>query len=185
MSYTRRMLRSFLAALVATLAVMPAQAVTVVPLSFEELVRQSSAVIYARVVDVRGQWTDDRRSIDSLVTVEVIKGLKGTSASELTVTVPGGQVGRYMNLLPGAPTFTRGDLTVLFLTARGARLPVTTGFTQGVYRVIRDASTGATLVTPPAVEPAGKPIVRGDTRRKPISLNAFENAVRAVQDAAR
>ena len=164
---------------------MPAQAVTVVPLSFEELVRQSSAVIYARVVDVRGQWTDDRRSIDSLVTVEVIKGLKGTSASELTVTVPGGQVGRYVNLLPGAPTFTRGDLTVLFLTARGARLPVTTGFTQGVYRVIRDASSGVTLVAPPAVEPAGKPIVRGDTRRKPVSLTAFESAVRAVQDAAR
>jgi hypothetical protein len=185
MSYTRRMLRSLLAALLAALAVMPAKAVTVVPLSFEELVRQSSSVIYARVVDVRGQWTDDRRSIDSLVTVEVIKGLKGTSASELTVTIPGGQVGRYVNLLPGAPTFARGDLTVLFLTARGARLPVTTGFTQGVYRVIRDASSGATLVTPPAVEPAGKPIVRGDSRRKPVSLGAFENAVRAVQDVTR
>ena len=176
---------SFLAALLAALAVMPAAAVTVVPLSFDELVRQSSTVIYGRVVEVRGQWTDDRRSIDSLVTVEVIKGLKGSSPSEITVTVPGGQVGRYLNVLPGAPTFARGDLAVLFLTARGARLPVTTGFTQGIYRVSRDAASGAALVTPPAVEPAGKPIIRGDARRKPVSLTAFESAVRAVQDVAR
>lgn len=185
MSYTRRMRRSLLTVLLAVLAAVPTRAVTVVPLSFEELVRQSSSVVYARVVDVHGQWSDDRRRIDSLVTVEVIKGLKGTATAELTVTVPGGQVGRYVNLMPGAPTFARGDLAVLFLTARGPRLPVTTGFTQGIYRVQRDTNSGATLVAPPAVEPAGAPIVRGDRRRQPVSLAAFELAVRAAQDSAR
>jgi len=167
------------------LAVVPARAITVVPLSFEELVRQSSSVVYARVIEVRGQWTDDRRSIDSLVTVEVLKGLKGTSASELTVTIPGGQVGRYLNLLPGAPSLSRGDLAVLFLTARGPRLPVTTGFTQGIYRVIRDGASGDTLVTAPAVESVAQPIVRGDRRRKPVSLTAFESAVRLAQGRTR
>jgi len=170
--------------LIGGLAAMPAQATTVAPLSFEELVRRSSSVIYARVIEVRGQWTDDRRGIDSLVTVEVIKGLKGTAAAELTVTVPGGQVGRYLNLLPGGPSFARGDLAVLFLTARGPRLPITTGFTQGIYRVVRDGTAGA-LVMPPAIEPAGQAIVRGDRRRKPVSLSAFESAVRGVQDVAR
>lgn len=179
------MRRSLLAALLFALAIVPAQAVTVAPLSFAELVRQSSTVIYARVIDVRGQWTDDRRSIDSLVTVEVIKGLKGASAGELTVTVPGGQVGRYLNVMPGAPSFARGDLAVLFLTARGPRLPVTTGFTQGIYRVARDAASGITLVMPPVVEPAGQRIIRGDGRRKPVPLAAFESAVRAVVDVAR
>lgn len=162
------------------LASVPAHAVTVAPLSFEELVRQSSSVIYGRVIDVRGQWTDDRRAIDSLVTVEVIKGLKGTAGGELTVTVPGGQVGRYRNLLPGAPTFARGDLAVLFVTARGARLPVTTGFTQGIFRVVRDAASGAALVTPPVVEATGQAIRRGDRRRKPVPMATFESAVRAV-----
>ena len=171
--------------MICALAVMPAQAVTVAPLSFQELVRQSSSVVYARVVEVRGQWTDDRRGIDSLVTVAVIRGLKGTSADELTLTLPGGQVGRHLNLIPGAPSFARGDLAVLFLTARGPRLPVTTGFTQGIYRVVRDSGSGAVLVTPPVVESAGLPIVRGDRRRKPMSLTAFEGAVRAVQDVAR
>ena len=182
MSYTRRMRRSQVVVLLVALAVMPTQAVTVAPLSFEELVRHSSIVIYARVTDVRGQWTDDRRRIDSLVTVTVIKGLKGTSAAELTLTVPGGQVGRYRNLLPGAPSFVRGDLAVLFLTARGPRLPVTTGFTQGIYRVTRDASSGAALVAPPVVEAAGQQSVRGDSRRKPVPMATFEDAVRAVQD---
>jgi hypothetical protein len=166
-------------------AALPARAVTVAPLSFEELVRQSSTVIYGRVIEVRGQWSDDRRRIDSLVTVEVIKGLKGSATTEVTLTVPGGQVGRYRNVMPGAPSFARGDLAVLFLTARGPRLPVTTGFTQGIYRVVRDAASGAALVTPPAIEPAGAPIVRGDRRRAPVSLVAFETAVRAVRDAVR
>lgn len=163
---------------------MPAQAVTVVPLSFEELVRQSSTVIYGRVVEVRGQWTDDRRSIDSLVTVEVIKGIKGTAAAELTVTVPGGQVGRYLNLVPGAPSFARGDLAVLFLTARGPRLPVPTGFTQGIYRVARDGASGTAMVTPPVTEASQLRIVRGDRRRKPVPLAEFESAVRAVPQVA-
>lgn len=178
-------MRPSLLALVCALVVAPAQAVTVTPLSFEELVRQSSSVIYARVVGVEGRWTDDRRGIDSLVTVEVLKGLKGTAAGEVTLTVPGGEMGRYRNLLPGAPVFARGDLAVLFLTARGPRLPIPTGFTQGIYRVVRDVASGATLVTPPVVEAAGQPIVRGDRRRKPVSLTAFEGAVRAVRDVAR
>ena len=160
---------------------MPAQAVTVAPLSFEELVRQSSSVVYARVIDVHGQWADDRRSIDSLVTVEVLKGLKGAPPDELTLVVPGGQVGKHLNLMPGAPSFAPGDLAVLFLTARGPRLPVPTGFTQGIYRVVRDQGGGTTLVVPPVVEPVGQPIVRGDGRRKPVGLAAFEAAVRAVR----
>lgn len=192
MSYTRAMPRSVrssrvpvcILGLICGLAVLPAHAVTVVPLSFEQLVRQSSSVIYARVVDVRGQWTDDRRTIDSIVTVEVIKGYKGTTATELTLTVPGGQVGRYLNLLPGAPAFARGDLAVLFLTARGPRHPIPTGFTQGIYRVSRDAA-GAAIVTPPIVESAGPRVVRGDRRRKPVPLAAFEGAVRAAEQGDR
>ncbi len=185
MSYTRRMRRSFLATLLFALAIAPAQAVTVAPLSFEELVRHSSSVVYARVVDVRATWSDDRRRIDSLVTVEVIRGLKGSAAAHVTLTVPGGQIGRFRHLVPGAPTFVPGDLAVWFLTAKGPRLPVPTGFTQGIYRVIRDGGSGATLVTPPVVEAGGRSIVRGDTRRKPVPLATFESAVRAVEAGVR
>ncbi len=92
--------------------------------------------------------------------------------------MPGGQVGRYLNVIPGAPVFAAGDLAVFFLTAQGPRLPVTTGLTQGVYRVQRDAS-GAMLVMPPISDTAGR-VVRGDVRRKPVPLASFEGSVRAI-----
>lgn len=160
------------------LLIAPTFATTVAPLSFEELVNASSAVVYGRVSDVRPQWTADRRFIESVVSVEVLKGMKGSAGETIAFTVPGGQIGRYLNVIPGAPVFAPGDLAVFFLTAHGARMPVTTGLTQGIYRVQRDAS-GSMLVAPPVLDEAG-PIVRGDVRHKPVSLAAFEGSVRAI-----
>ena len=165
--------------LIALVPVMSGIATTVTPLSFEKLVSESSAVVYGRVSDVRSQWTADRRFIESVVSVDVIKGMKGATGETIAFTVPGGQVGRYVNLIPGAPVFTTGDIAVFFLTSQGPRLPVTTGLTQGVYRVQRDAASGAMLVMPP-VSDSGARVVRGDVRRKPVSLEAFEGSVRAI-----
>jgi hypothetical protein len=133
----------------------PAVATTVIPLSFEQLVNESVSVVYGRVTGVRSQWSDDRRFIESIVSIEILKGMKGGAQQTVSFTVPGGQVGRYVNVIPGAPVFTTGDLAVFFLTSRGPRLPVTTGLTQGVYRVQRDTRSGEMLVMPPVVDTAG------------------------------
>lgn len=173
-------MRRFASLLVITFALaIPAFATTVAPLSFEQLVSESSSVVYGRVSDVRSQWTADRRFIESVVSIDVIKGMKGGASETMSFTVPGGQVGRYLNVIPGAPAFTTGDLAVFFLTAHGPRLPVTTGLTQGIYRVQRDVSSGAMLVMPPIVDTAGQ-VVRGDVKRKPVSLATFEGSVRAI-----
>ena len=156
-----------------------ADATTVMPLTFEQLVNGSQAVVYGRVSEVRSQWTADRRFIESVVTVEILRGMKGGARESIAFTVPGGQVGRYLNIIPGTPAFAAGDLAVFFLRAQGPRLPVTTGLTQGIYRVRRDASTGEMMVVPPAVEAAGR-IIRGDVNRKPVPLAAFERSVKAV-----
>lgn len=173
------MRRSVSVTALVTLLVASVDATIVAPLSFEQLVSESSSIVYGRVSEVRSQWTADRQFIESVVSIEVIKGLKGGAGDTMAFTVPGGQVGRYLNVIPGAPSFVAGDLAVFFLTAHGPRLPVTTGLTQGVYRVRRDASSGAWLVMPPIIDAAGKS-VRGDLRRKPVSLAAFEGSVRAV-----
>lgn len=178
------MCRSVLVVVFITLFTFTVGATTVVPLSFEQLVNESQSVVYGRVADVRSQWTVDRRFIESVVTVEILRGIKGSARESVTFTVPGGQVGRYLNVIPGAPSFVTGDLAVFFLTAQGARLPVTTGLTQGIFRVQRDSSSGEMLVVPPVVEGAGR-IVRGDLRRKPVSLAAFEGTVRALSAGAR
>ena len=191
MSYTPRMRRSLATVLLIVLLAAGAGATTLVPLSFEQLVNASQSVVYGRVSDVRAQWTADRRFIESVVTIEILRGIKGPSTSlragssgeSIEFTVPGGQVGRYLNVIPGGPSFVRGDTAVFFLTAQGPRLPVTTGFTQGIYRVRRDAASGEMLVEPPVLE-AGK-VIRGDPRRKPVPLATFENTVRAVATALR
>ena len=179
------MLHSFAIVVILLALTARAGAVIVAPLSFDELVNDSTTVVYGRVSDVHGQWSDDRRRIDSLVTFEVFSRYKGSPGETLTFTVPGGQVGRYRNLVPGAPSFARGDLAVLFLTSRGPRLPITTGFTQGIYRVTVDARTGSALVLPPAIDMVDRRIIRGDVRRKPVPLASFEAAVRAVKQVSR
>jgi hypothetical protein len=176
------MLRNALIALCCSLWVANAAATTLAPLSFEQLVHESASVVYGRVTEVRSQWTDDRRFIESVVSIEILKGMKGGARERIAFTVPGGQVGRYVNVIPGAPVFAAGDMAVFFLTARGARLPVTTGLTQGIYRVQRDARSGEMLVMPPVLDAPGR-IVRGDIRRKPASLAVFEASVRAVDGA--
>ncbi|MEP6782580.1 MAG: hypothetical protein ABI983_02860 [Acidobacteriota bacterium] len=167
----------FIVALIAS-----ADATTVVPLSFEQLVNESAAVVYGRVSDVRPQWTADRRFIESVVSVQVITRMKGSAGETIAFTVPGGQIGRYLNFIPSSPVFASGDLAVFFLTSHGARLPVTTGFTQGIYRVQRDANSGSMLMAPPLLDAPGR-IVRGDLKRKPVSLGTFEGSVRAIAGA--
>ena len=155
---------------------LPVAAVTVAPLKFDQLVNQSAAVVLARVIDVRGESIGGGRGIESVVTVTVLKGLKGSASDTLQFTVPGGRAGRYLNLIPGAPTFLPGDVAVIFLTSRGARLPVTTGLTQGVYRV--QSRAGQLMVMPPIVD--GGKLSRGDLQRKPVPMAVFEASVRAV-----
>ena len=113
------------------------------------------------------------------MSVEILKGMKGSANDTISFTVPGGQVGRYLNVIPGAPVFATGDAAVFFLTSRGPRLPVTTGFTQGIYRVQRSGVSGDLQVMPPILDAPGR-IVRGAAGRKPASLAAFEASVRAV-----
>ena len=180
MSYTRRMLRSAVTVAFVLVVTIPAAAVVVAPLTFEQLVHKSGAVVLAQVVDVRGEFIADGRGIESVVTVSVIKGFKGSSGDTLQFTVPGGRAGRYLNLVPGAPTFAAGDVAVIFLTSRGARLPITTGLTQGVYRVRQEGSV--MMVMPPVVDSGPVRLARGDVRRKPVSLSTFEMSVRAVAD---
>lgn len=168
-------MRVLLAAVAALVPVASLTAVTIAPLKFDQLVTNSAAVMVARVVDVRGEFLSGGRGIESIVTVEVLKGLKGSVGETTQFTVPGGRAGRFVNVIPGAPIFAPGDVAVIFLTSRGARLPVTTGLTQGVFRV-RDGK-----VMPPILESSGQ-VARGDMRRKPVSLSTFEASVRAVLD---
>ncbi len=162
------------------------QAISVVPMTFEELVDAATAVVYARVTDVEGRWTDDRRAIESIVSVQPLRYLKGDLGESIVVRLPGGRAGGFVNVLPGAPMLHAGDLVVLFLGTRGPAIPFPIGLTQGVFRVSLDRVTGATLVTPPPIKAsAGGRLIRGAADRRPLSVDAFAGEVRALTGGAR
>ena len=137
--------------------------------------------MYARVADVRGQWAQDRRSIDSLVTLEALRYLKGDFGSSVVIRLPGGESGGIVQVIPGAPVLREGDLVVLFLAGRGPAIPGPVGLSQGVFRVAHDGRTGQSLVSPPPLKAstAGR-VIRGAADRRVLTLDAFESTVREL-----
>jgi hypothetical protein len=161
-----------------------ASATVLVPADLSEIVGGSEVIAYARIVDVRPQWADGRRWIDSVVTADVVTYLKGGSTPDtLTFKVPGGRLGRYRSVFVGAPVFTRGEEAVLFLKNREGDVPDVFGLSQGVFRVRVDALTGQRMVVPPVTADAGetpRPLKRGSIDRRPLELAAFGARVREM-----
>jgi hypothetical protein len=169
---------------VALLLAAPAavRATVLIPIEFRELVTIASTIVHGRVVDVRAQWVDGRRAIETFVTIEASEYYKGGAGDTVTVRVPGGQIGRFRTIFVGAPAFRAGDEVVLFLRAYGDRIAVV-GLNQGAYQVVADRS-GRRMVTMPVImgtaEGATQSIVRGDINRRPLALDAFRDLVKRV-----
>jgi len=177
-------MRRFLAcALLASLSV-AVHATVILPIEFRELVTIAPVIVHGHVVDVRTEWVDGRRAIETFVTVQADEYLKGNLGETLTVRVPGGQMGRYRTVFVGAPEFRDGDEVVLFLKHAGPSYPYIVGLSQGAFRVVPDARTGRRMVTTPIVMGSGEGererIVRGDVTRRPLAIEAFRDAVRQV-----
>lgn len=177
------MRRFFGCALVVCLSV-AVDATVIVPIEFRELVATAPVILHGQVVDVRSGWVDGRRSVETFVTVAVAEYLKGNLGENVTVRVPGGQLGRYRTVFVGAPEFQAGDEVVLFLKSGGPSYPYIIGLSQGAFRVVAEARTGRRMVTTPIVMGKGgdepERIVRGDVTRRPLPIDAFRDAVRQV-----
>jgi hypothetical protein len=156
-------------------------AMVVVPADFREMVAASQTIVHGRVVDVQSYETAGRRTIESLVTVQVVEAIKGAPGSTAYFKLPGGQVGRYRRVMVGAPQCARGDEVVLFLKGSAPVVPMPFGLTQGIYRVNRDA-TGQATVMPMIQLDAGR-LVRGNPSTRPLDLSAFTALVRTVANA--
>ena len=79
---TSMSVRVFLLCIVLLSAPWPTGALTVLPATFDELVRESQAVVYGRVITVDGRWSADRRTIESIVTLDAIEHFKGTATDD-------------------------------------------------------------------------------------------------------
>jgi hypothetical protein len=177
----------WLCALLVIICAHPASATVLLPADFTTIVTGSPIIVHGRVADVRSFVSGPRRTIESVVTLSVIDTLKGTPARTVLFRVPNGQVGRYRRVVVGAPEFEQGDEVVVFLQAHAPSIPTLFGLSQGVYRVVRDASAQA-IVTPPPVMARGvsaERVVRGDPVRRPMPMAAFAREVRSVLERVR
>lgn len=175
-----------LALLTALLVFSPALSATVVlPAEFTEVVAGSQIIVHGRVSDVRAEWVDGRRRIESVVTLEPASFLRGTPTSTVTLRVPGGQIGRLKSVTVGAPAFQVGEEVVLFLRAQGPAVPQVFGMHQGVFRVRVDPRSGARMVAFPVIghSTEAQRVVRGAVERRPLPLEQFAQSVRSFLQA--
>ena len=161
-----------------------ASATVILPADFSTVVTESGVIVHGRVVRVESQLTAPERVIESVVTLAVVRSLKGDVAATVAFRVPNGQVGRYRRVLVGAPEFIEGDEVVVFLQGRPPAMPSVFGLNQGVYRVARDASARAMVMPPRMAAPDGR-VVRGDPARVALPIEAFAREVHAVLERAR
>jgi hypothetical protein len=166
------------------LGFVPALSATVlIPAEFREIVSGSQIIVYGRVSEVRAEWLDGRRRIESVITLDASSFYRGTAARSVTFRVPGGQIGRYKSVTVGAPEFKAGDEVVLFLKAQGPSMPHVFGLNQGVFRVNVDQRTGRRTVMQPILMSRGtapQRVVRGARDRQPLPLDQFAAQVRTV-----
>jgi hypothetical protein len=158
-------------------------ATVIAPAEFREIVNGADIIAYGRVSDTTVEMSDDRKLVDTLVTMQVGTYLKGGPGETLVFKVPGGQVGRFRNVMVGAPQFVAGEEAVVFLNVRGSGLPIVFGLNQGVFRVRLDDQTKRRVVTPPALMARGEApeaIVRGSVERRPVPLETFGAQVQTV-----
>jgi len=162
-----------------------ARATVLIPTDVTELTRDARIVVRGEVVGVDGRWTDDRRTVETLVTLQTERYLKGQLGQVVQFRVPGGRMGRFRNVVVGAPTFTVGQRVVVFLGANGPQFPYLLGLNQGVYR-IGVTSAGVSMVTPPPIDgTVAGPVVRGSAQRQPAPLRDFEQSIVALTGGAR
>jgi len=151
-------------------------AIVYVAADFQTLVSEARTIVLGRIVSLEPEWTEGRRSIETLLSIDVERTLKGSAGDSIVVRVPGGQMGPYLSVMPGAPRFTEGEEVVLFLAGAPPEVPHILALSQGVFRVVHDRNTGARIVVPELLRASADgavQVIRGDLTRKPTPLGRF------------
>jgi hypothetical protein len=123
-----------------TVSVRTAQATTVIPPTFDELVAQAEVIFQGDVTDVKSQWVGEgaQRHIVSYVTFKVEETLKGTPGQNYTIRMLGGTVDGETMGVSDAPKFKVGDKDILFVQNNGSQFVPLVGIMHGRFHVKRD-----------------------------------------------
>jgi hypothetical protein len=161
----------FLAGL-ALLAVV-ANATTLERMRFEELVRQATAVARLRCLGAESRW--DNGEIWTETRFEVLEQNKGQLPSVVTVRMLGGRVGALHSRIDDVPTFHSGEEAYVFLWKHQGEPFRILGWSQGTFRIAKDARTGQETVTQdsaaaPIFDQRTRHFRNGGVRRLPVAI---------------
>jgi hypothetical protein len=126
----------------------------VIKMSAKDLTDKSTAVLYGKCSKVKCEWNDKKDKIYTYVTVVPEAYIKGNLGSEVTITVPGGQVGNILYEVSDMPLFVEGEEAVAFVWTNPAGKNLVTGGYQGKMKIEKDSKTGKRMVTDAYIEEA-------------------------------
>ena len=134
-------------AISAVLAAAPAAHATLATAAtFEQKVDKAASIILGKCVRQESRFDPTGRWILTYSTFQVEKAMKGVAVPEVTVVVPGGQVGSLHQSSIGIPAFQTGAENVIFVKNSNVG-PTVLYFDQGTYDVQTDGS-GQRVVAP-------------------------------------
>jgi hypothetical protein len=181
-----------LAAALMTASANFARATSVIPPSFDQLVRQAELIFQGTVTDVRSQWIGEgaQRHIVSYITFTVEDGIKGDAGQSYAIRMYGGTVGEDSMGISDAPVFKVGDREILFVENNGTQVVPLVGLMYGRFHLERD-QTGLEIVTRNSGEPLhsvdqlGREMESGVsvTNEPNLTAEAFKAAVRSKLQA--
>ena len=163
-----------------------ATATTVIPPNFDELVSRAQVIFEGEVTDLHSQWIGEgaQHRIVTYVTFKVDDALKGDPGASYSIRMLGGTVdGRTMEVTD-APKFQVGDHDLLFVENNGSQFIPLVGIQHGRFRVQKDQSGRATLLTGEGHPLADVKQLGGDEEtvargKAALSLDDFKSLVRS------
>ena len=124
------------------------KATTVIPPTFEQLVKQADFIFQGTVTDSRSVWEGEggQRHIETYISFKVEDSVKGDAGSSFTIRMLGGTVGDETMEVTDAPKFKVGDRDILFVEHNFDQFVPLVGIGHGRFHVQRDERTGRDVI---------------------------------------
>ncbi|CAN5412810.1 hypothetical protein BH20VER3_BH20VER3_20970 [soil metagenome] len=163
-----------------------ANATTVIPPKFNDLVDRAQLIFEGEVTGLQSQWIGEgsEHRIVTYVTFKVADTLKGDAGATFSMRMLGGTVdGRTMEV-SDAPKFKVGDHDLLFVENNGSQFIPLVGIMHGRFRVQKDEAGHATLLTAESQPLTDVNQLGGDEaavarNKAALSLDDFKSQIRS------
>ncbi|MEO7167165.1 MAG: hypothetical protein ABI787_10135 [Spartobacteria bacterium] len=161
-----------------------ANATTVIPPTFDDLVSRAEVIFEGEVTGVQSQWIGEgsEHRIVTYVTFKVADAYKGSPGTSYSIRMLGGTIDGQTMEVTDSPKFKVGDHDVLFVENNGHQFIPLVGIQHGRFRVQNDQSGRVTLLTGEGQTLTDVNQLGGDEKtlarsKAALSLNDFKTAV--------